>query len=400
MEKKKLNPTLVMLIALALGLVTGLVLGEKAAVLQSIGDIFIKLIKMVVIPIVMCSIITATTNIGDMKKLGRVGSKTLILYILTTAMAAVLGIILATATHLGEGVVLEAAADEVVTEGISIGEVFANIVPSNIFSAMANFETLPCIVFSLLFGISLLMLGERSRPVVEVLEICNEALQKLVGIVMKVAPIGIFCLIASGIGQYGAEVFAALGQYLILAYIVVALLFVVYLLLIKFFSDVPVKKFLSGGVKIAMTAFTTRSSAATLPVNIDTTVNEFGVPEDIARFTLPIGCTINMNGAATGFAMKAVLAGFIFGHPLTLPQLISTVVICTISGIGMPGIPNAALVFNVLLFSTLGFPNGALIGMLASVESLEDMIQTAGNVLGDSACAVLVAASEKKREAK
>ena len=222
----------------------------------------------------------------------------------------------------------------------------------------------------------------------------------MISIIMKVAPIGIFSLVASGIGQYGVEIFAALGQYLVLCYIGVPLLFGIYMIFLKFFGGLPIRKFITGGFKIFATAFTTRSSAATLPVNIETTTKEFGVPEDIARFTLPIGCTINMNGAAMGFAMKAILAGFIFGSPLTLSQCITAVAISTLSGIGMPGIPNAALVFNVLLFSTLGFPNGALIGMLASIESLEDMIQTAGNTLGDSVCAVLVANSERKREKK
>ena len=396
---KKISLTAWMLIALILGIMCGVIFGESITVIAPIGNIFLNLIKMIIIPIVMCSIIASTASIGDIQKLGRVGGKTLLLYIVTTVMAATIGIILAYSTHLGEGIALE-TGEEVEVASVSVLEMLLNIVPDNIFEAMVNFETLPCIVFSIIFGIALILIGERGTPVLTIVNSCNDALTAMISIIMKVAPIGIFSLVASGIGQYGVEIFAALGQYLVLCYIGVPLLFGIYMIFLKFFGGLPIRKFITGGFKIFATAFTTRSSAATLPVNIETTTKEFGVPEDIARFTLPIGCTINMNGAAMGFAMKAILAGFIFGSPLTLSQCITAVAISTLSGIGMPGIPNAALVFNVLLFSTLGFPNGALIGMLASIESLEDMIQTAGNTLGDSVCAVLVANSERKREKK
>lgn len=395
--KKKLNSTVVLLIALFLGIICGLIFGEKMTFIAPIGDIFLNLIKMIVVPIVMCSIITSVANMGDIKKLGRIGGKTLVLYIGTTALAACIGLALAGITHLGEGVTIQ-AGEEIAVAELSVLGVLKNIVPSNIFAAMANFETLLCIVFSILFGIALVMVKEKAGPVVSVLECCSEALNAMIGIIMKIAPLGIFALVAAGLGQYGIEIFAALGKYIVLCYIGVPLLCIIYIVMLKLFSDLPIKKFLSGGFRVFATAFTTRSSAATLPINIEVATDEFGVPEDIAKFTLPIGCTINMNGAAMGFAMKAILAGYIFGAPLTPSQCVIAVLICTLSGIGMPGIPNASLVFNVLLFSTLGFPNGALIGMLASVESLEDMIQTAGNVLGDSVCTVLVAHSEKKRE--
>lgn len=394
---KKISGTAVLMISLILGIACGLIFGEKMTAIAPIGNIFLNLIKMIIVPIVMCSIISSTASIGDIKKLGRVGGKTLMLYIGTTALSATIGIILAYSTRLGEGIML-GTGEEVSVASVSLLEMLNNIVPSNIFAAMANFETLPCIVFSIIFGVALIMVQEKSTPVLDVVNACNEALNAMISIIMKVAPIGIFALVSSGIGEYGVEIFAALGKYVILCYIGTPLLCLAYIILLKLFGGLPIKKFLTGGFRIFATAFTTRSSAATLPTSIEVCTKEFGVPENIARFTLPIGCTINMNGAAMGFAMKAILAGFVFGSPLSLSQCITAIAISTLSGIGMPGIPNAALVFNVLLFTTLGFPNGALIGMLASIESLEDMIQTAGNVLGDSVCTVLVANSEKKRE--
>lgn len=395
---KKIGSTGWLLIALAAGIICGLVFGERMTVVQPIGDIFINLIKMSVIPIVMCSIITSTASIGDTKKLGRIGSKMIALYVVTTALAATLGLLIAFAAKLGQGVVIEGSGQDVEIAAVSILEVLYNIVPSNIFEAMANFDTLPCIVFSLLFGIALIMIGDKSKPVLVVLDACSEALHKIISMVMMVAPIGIFCLISANIGAYGIEVFTALGKMILLIYITVPLLIILYLILVYFYGGMPPKKFISGGFKIFMTAFTTRSSSATLPVNMGVCINEFDVPDEIAKFTLPIGCTINMNGAAIQFAMTAVLAGYVFGHPLSLTQCVTAVFICTLAGIGMPGIPNAGLVFNVLLFTTMGFPSGALLGMLASIECLVDMMTTSGNVMGDAACAVLIAASEKKYE--
>ena len=395
---KKINSTVWMLVAVVLGIICGIIFGERMTVIAPIGNVFLNLIKMIIVPIVMCSIITATASIGDMKKLGRVGGKTLALYVGTSCFAACVGLMLASVSKLGQGVAIIEEAEEVAVASVSVLDILVNIVPSNIFSAMANFETLPCIVFSIIFGIALIKIGEKANPVVAVITVCSDALNTMIGIIMKVAPFGIFALVSAGIGQHGVEIFAALGKYLVLCYIGVPLLMVLYLILLKLFGGLSVKKFLTGGFKVFATAFTTRSSAATLPINIEVTTKEFGVPEEIAKFTLPLGCTINMNGATMGFAMKAILAGYLFGAPLTLEQCVIAVAISTLAGVGMPGIPNASLVFNVLLFTTLGFPNGALIGMLASVESLEDMIQTAGNVMGDSVCAVLVANSERKRE--
>jgi len=175
---------------------------------------------------------------------------------------------------------------------------------------------------------------------------------------------------------------------------------VIFILMIKFGSSLPIGEFIKHASKVFMTAFTTRSSAATLPVTISTAINDLKVDESIAQFTLPIGCTINMNGNAIAMALTAVLASFVYGQPLTLQQIMIAIVIATISSIGMPGVPNSGIVFNVFMFTALGFPAGALIGMVASVESLTDMMCTALNVTGDIVCAVLVNDSEKKGKAK
>lgn len=275
--------------------------------------------------------------------------------------------------------------------------VLRGMVPSNIFSSMANFDTLPCIVFSILFGISITVLGEKGDEVKRVIASATEVLFTLVGIVVKVAPIGIFALIASGIGQNGAEVFTALGLFCILHYIGGVVLIVFYLLLVRFGGGMSVSLFAKSASKVFITAFTTRSSAATLPVTLKTSIDDLGVDKNIAEFTLPIGATINMNGAAMAMGMSAVLASYIYNSPLTLTQIVIAIVISTLSGVGMPGVPNSGMIFNIFLFTSLGFPAGALIGMIASVEGLTDMVCTACNVTGDVVSAVLVNRSEKKR---
>lgn len=396
---KKINSTVKFLIALVLGLICAFVFKEKCAVLEPIGTIFLNLIKMLVIPLVMCSIITSVTGMKDINKLGRVGGRMMVLYVLTTAGAAALGLALAKVTHLGEGVVLAGESGEVVENTLSIGNLLINMIPSNIFSAMANFETLPCIVFSILFGISMIFVGETAEPVERTLRSATQILYKMVALVMKLAPIGCFALIASGIGQNGSEILGALAKMVVLTYVGCFLYMIILTGMAVTMGGIPLKEFLPRAFRVFATAFTSRSSAATLPTTI-TMAEELGVSPEIAEFSLPIGCTINMNGAALGLALKTMLASFVFARVLSPSEWVISILICTLSGIGMPGVPNSGTVFNIFMFTTLGFPQGALIGMFAGVENLEDMVQTALNVFGDLTCSTILNRAEKKHEAK
>lgn len=394
---KKMNPTVRILIALLLGLVVGLIFQERAAVLQPIGDIFLNLIKMLVIPLVMCSIINSTSNMKDIRVMGRVGGKTIALYVLTTAASAAMAVLIGTAAKVGQGVTIQETAEAVSAEAPTLLGILKGMVPSNIVTAMNNFDTLPCIVFSILFGIAMVALGDAANPVKVVVASAAEIMYKLVSIIVKVAPIGVFALIASGIGQNGPEVFTALGFFCILHYVCGAVLIVLYILLVRFGGGMSPVKFVKAASKVFITAFTTRSSAATLPVTIKTAVEELGVNKDLAEFSLPIGCTINMNGNAIAMGLSAVLASFMYNSPLTFSQIAIAIAIATISSVGMPGVPNSGMIFNIFMFTSLGFPAGALVAMIASVESLTDMLCTACNVTGDVVCAILVNRSEKKR---
>ena len=392
---KKMNATVKILIGLVLGMIVGIVFGEKATILQPIGNIFINLIEMLVIPLVMCSIINSVSGMKDLKVMGRVGGKTVMLYVITTMGAAALAIIVGLMFHVGEGLAIVEAA-EVSAETPTILGILLNIVPSNIFAAMANFDTLPCIVFSIIFGVAVVLSGEDGQPVKQVIGSAAEVIYKMVNIIVKLAPLGVFALIASSIGENGPEILSALGLFCVLNYACGIVLLIVFCILSQIFTKIPLGKFVKGLSKVFMTAFSTRSSAATLPVTIKTTVEDLGVDENLARFTLPIGCTINMNGNSICMALAAVLGSYVFGKPLTFGQIAIAIAIATISSIGMPGVPNSGIVFNTMMFSALGFPAGSLIAMIASVESLNDMMSTGLNVAGDVLCATIVDNSEKK----
>lgn len=381
--------------AIILGVIFALIFGEKMSVVAPIGNIFISLIKMCCVPLVMCSIALSVAKMDDMRKMGRIGGKMLTFYILTGFLAGVIGISIGFITDLGSGIV-SAAAEEVTAESFSFLTVIENMVPSNVFSSMANFDMLPCIIFSIFFGIGLSMIGEMAHPVMDVMDGILQAIYKIIGIVMKVAPIGIFALISSGIGSNGAEILSALGMLIVLTGIGCFILFIIYAITTHISNKIPYSRIIPAYGKIAVTAFSTRSSAATLPLTMKTAIHELDCDEEISNFVLPIGCTMNMNGLICEFALIAVLAGNFYGSPLTVGQCIVAILVSTISGIGMPGIPQGGSIFYVVLFSAIGLPNGSLIAMLLGVEALLDMIATTANVCGDIAVASIVTASERK----
>lgn len=395
-KRNKVNPMAWVFLAIVLGIASALIWGEKMSFLAPAGNIFINLIKMCCVPLVMCSIMKAVANMNDMRKLGRIGGKMLGLYIVFGAVSGILGLILAFMTNLGSGIA-PSNAEEVEAQSFSVLEVIVNMVPSNVFSAMSNFELLPCIVFSIFFGIALTMIGKKAEPVLSVLDGVLEAIYKIIEMVMKISPIGIFALLASGIGASGKEVLSTLGFLIVLVGGGCGLLLIIYVVVTKVSSGVSMKKIIMAYVRVAATAFSTRSSSATLPLTMKMATEDLNCDKEVASFTLPVGCTINMNGFICELCLIAVLAGNFYGSPLGLGQCLIAVVISTLSGIGMPGIPNGGAVFYVVLFGALGLPNGALIAMLLGVESLMDMICTMANVCGDMAAASVISVSEGRR---
>lgn len=399
MKKRKFNTTTIILEALILGVIAGLVLGEKAAALQPIGTIYLNLIKMVVIPLVMCSIISAITNVNDMGKLGRVGVQMFILYAVTSGIAAAMGVTVASVAKLGSGLSIPAPEQIAHAEAAGFWDVLYGFVSPNICESMAKFDTLPCIVFSAIFGIAIIMAGPKADAVKNWVGSMSEIFYGMINIILKAAPIGVFSLVASSIGLYGVELLTTFGIFIVLQAVAGTVLLIIYLLLLKS-SGVGPFKFIKCFSKVAIMAFTTRSSAASLPLNIKTTVEELEARSDIANFTMPIGATINMNGAALSMAMRAVMASYLFGIHLAPYQLFVAVVLSVISGMGMSSVPNAGIVFDLFTYNTLGLPAEMMIGLTSGIGNFTDMIDTVFNVMGDSVCAILISKSEERYEEK
>ncbi|MEZ3434989.1 MAG: dicarboxylate/amino acid:cation symporter [Lachnospiraceae bacterium] len=394
--KKKLSLSTQVIIAVILAVIAGLLLGERMTVLAPVGNIFLSLIKTLVIPLVFCSICGAVCNMQDMSKLRSVGGKVLALFVVTTSVAAAVGIVVSEVMHIGVGLDYSAELAEDVGEVPGVLEVILNMFPSNIVSSMAEGNNLQVIIFAVFLGCAIIVTGREAESFKKGINSLTAVLYSLTGIVMKFSPVGIFCLLGNAIGEHGAEVFSAIGSYILAVYISCFIVLAVDVVLAKVFGKVGVKEFLKAAWPVAITAFTTRSSAGTLPVTMEKTLDDLKVSEEIAGFTLPLGATINMNGAALNMTAFGILAANACGVHLSLSQYAIAIFICTISGIGVPGVPSGGLVLNLLLLSTLGLPAG-LLGLITGIDNLTDMICTATNVVGDMVSSVIVDHSEKKK---
>lgn len=397
--KKKLSTSTQVLIAVVLAVIAGLIFGDKMTVLEPIGNIFLNLIKTLVIPLVFCSICGAVANMKDLAKLRKVGGKVLALFIVTTSLAAAMGIVVAEILQVGKGLEYTTELTMDVGEVPSVLDVILNMFPSNIVESMAAGDNLQVIVFAILLGCAIIITGKQAEGIKNGLNNFTQVLYSLTVLIMKISPIGIFCLLGSAIGKHGAEVFSTLGLYILAVYIACIIQMLFNLFLVKVFGKGDIKKFIKAATPVSITAFTTRSSSGTLPVTMENTTKVLGVSEEIAGFTLPLGATINMNGAALNMSIFGVLAANACGVDLSFSQYAIAVFVCTISGIGVPGIPSGGLVLNLLLLSTLGLPAG-LLALITGIDNLTDMICTVCNVVGDMVTSVIVDHGEKKEQSE
>ena len=397
--KKKLSTSTQVLIAVVLAVIAGLIFGDKMTVLEPIGNIFLNLIKTLVIPLVFCSICGAVANMKDLAKLRKVGGKVLALFIVTTSLAAAMGIVVAEILQVGKGLEYTTELTMHVGEVPSVLDVILNMFPSNIVESMAAGDNLQVIVFAILLGCAIIITGKQAEGIKNGLNNFTQVLYSLTVLIMKISPIGIFCLLGSAIGKHGAEVFSTLGLYILAVYIACIIQMLFNLFLVKVFGKGDIKKFIKAATPVSITAFTTRSSSGTLPVTMENTTKVLGVSEEIAGFTLPLGATINMNGAALNMSIFGVLAANACGVDLSFSQYAIAVFVCTISGIGVPGIPSGGLVLNLLLLSTLGLPAG-LLALITGIDNLTDMICTVCNVVGDMVTSVIVDHGEKKEQSE
>ncbi len=393
MSAKNMNPSLKILIGLIVGILIGLVFQDKAAYIEPIGAIYLKLIKMLVMPLILCSIASAVAGIKDAERLRRIGGKTVGLYIVNSAVTACLGIFIAQMMRMGEGLDLSGAVDVAAVKAPSIMDVFDSMVTDNIFAALTNFESVPVIIFAAFFGYAIIKSGEKGKLAGNVIESTVSVIYTVFGLIMKAAPVGVCCLIAPVIGVYGKEAASELGKWVVAGYTANLIIILGYTVAGMLFGKIPFKKFISAASKVYLQAFTTRSSAATLPINIEVTTEELGVPEEIAGFALPLGATINMSGTSVAMGIFVVMSANAFGISLGFTDILVTVFLAVVSGIGMSSVPNQGLIFMTMICGFFGMPL-TVAGMITGVDVLCEMPATASNTVGDLVATVMVARSE------
>jgi proton glutamate symport protein len=382
------------LIGFALGAVVGLIVGPSIAVVKPLGDLFIRLIKMLIVPMVFCSLVVGASSIGDLRKLGRVGGKTIVYFLATTAIAITLAIIFAIIFNPAGGYVLKEVGMYEAKAMPKVADVILNMVPTNPISAMATDNMLQIIVFALFVGISISLIGEKGKPALDFFDSIAEVMYRIVGMVMNFAPIGVFALIAWVVGTAGAEVLLPLAKVIFVVYFVNILhAVVVYSGAVRIFAGMSPVQFFRGFFEAMMVAFSTCSSSATLPISLRLAQENLGVPKEIASFVQPLGATINMDGTAIYQGVCAVFIANVFGIKLGFPQYIMIIVAATLASIGTAGVPGAGMIMLSLVLETVGLPLEGIL-LVAGIDRILDMIRTSMNVTGDAAGAVVIAASE------
>jgi Na+/H+-dicarboxylate symporter len=396
------------LLGLVLGAVAGLVIGPPVSVIKPLGDVFIKLITMIVVPLVFASIMVGVASLGDLAKLGRIGAKTIVYYLVTTSIAITIGLVLANFVKPGSrldpevknrlltdfGGVAQVNIDRL-ADRPSVIDTLLEIIPTNPAAALGEANMLQIIFFALVFGIALTYLDRaKSEPVIGFMSSVNEAMIQLVHLVMKMAPYGVFALIASIIGQYGVGILMTLVVYA--GVVIVGLVIhagVVYPSAVRMLARMNPAHFFKGIAPAQLVAFSTSSSNATLPVTMECAEENLGVSEEVSAFVLPLGATINMDGTALYQGAATIFIAQVYGLQLDLTQQLMVVLTATLASIGAAGVPGVGMITLALVLQTVGVPLEG-IALILGVDRILDMCRTAVNVTGDSSCAVIVASTE------
>jgi Na+/H+-dicarboxylate symporter len=382
------------LIAMILGLAVGHFIGEPAKMLQPLGDVFMSLIRMCVIPVVFVSVVCGITSLTDLAAMRRIAWKSIAIYAVSMAVMAAISMGAALAFHVGSGFGLTIGEASAATAApTSIMDALLGAIPSNPFKAFAEGALLPTIVFAIFFGLAINLSGERAAPVRSFFDSMSAVVFKLIHMVLKFAPIGVFGLMAYVTADHGFSVLGHLGALVAVNYVVMLFfMLIVCSLMLMVFRLNPLP-FLRKAIPVQLFAFSSASSAATLPLNLETTQQRMGVDARVAGFVLPLGSTVNMAGLACYLGTVTIFASNAYGIQLSAMHLVTVVLTTTLASIGAAGIPGAALVVMGLVLASVGLPL-EVIAVIAAVDRLIDMCCTSANVTGDSVTAVMVAKSE------
>ena len=389
------------LIGLILGVIGGLIAGPTAVPwmkvwIAPIGTVFINLIKMVIVPVVLASIVAGVASIGDVKKLGRVGVKIMIFYLATTAFAVGIGLLFGTLMQPGKGLTIPAGAKAASKMAPPLQDVMVNINPSNPFVAMEKGDMLQIIVFAIFLGIGITMVGAKAKPVEDFFNGLAEVTYKIIDMIMSFAPFGVFALMMPVVAVNGPKVLLPLASVVAAMYIAsIVHAVVVYSGTVATLGGMSPVKFFKGIAPAMLVAFSTCSSGATLPVTMKCTQENLGVKKDVSSFCLPLGATVNMDGTAIYCGLAALFVAQAYGIELNAGQYMTIILTGTLASIGAAGVPGAGLIMLTLVLTSVGLPIEG-VALIAGIDRVLDMARTTLNITGDAAGCVVVQNSESK----
>ena len=409
---KNMGLTGKIIVAMVLGIILGLFINYSGlnaeggfvstyitnGFLAIIGKLFVNSLKMLVVPLVLISLICGVCGIGDIRLLGRIGTKTFLIYMMTTALAIATAIGLGFLFGIGKGMEVETEAAFEAKSAPPLLDVFANIIPSNPISAMANGDMLSIIFFAILIGISILMVGKPAKGLVQSLELINEVILKMVTIIMNLAPYGVFALLTKAMAELGLDlIWSLLGYVAVLIGSLAFHFFITMMIVLKLFSGLSIKTFLAKMREVQIFAFSTSSSNATIPITLRTVTKRMGVNNSVASFTVPFGATINMDGTAIMQGTATIFIANIYGIDLGVTEYLTVILMSVLASIGTAGVPGVGLIMLSMVFAQVGLPIEG-IGLILGVDRILDMLRTAVNVGGDAAVTAIVAKSEEKMD--
>ena len=407
-EKKKLSLPIKIFIGMALGIIAGLIfafahLGEFTKDwIKPIGTIYVNLLKFLVVPVVLFSIADGVISLNDLKRVGSVGLKTFVYYMASTALAVVIGLALVNIFK-GAFTPLPSADIEALTyeakEAPSVMQVIVNIFPSNLVQPMVTSDMLPIIVIAIFLGAGCLAAGEKGAKIANLINCGQEVVMKIMMMIISFTPIGVFCLMTNVVAENGPQIIGKLALIIGVAYLgYIIHVVVVYGLSVRFLSKMSPIKFFKGIAPAMITAFTTTSSNATLPVNIEC-CNKMGAEPEISAFVLPLGATINMDGTAIYQAVCTVFIACCYGRDLSLGDMAMIVLTATLASVGTAGTPGAGMIMLAMVLTQVGLPVEG-IAIIAGVDKLFDMGRTTLNITGDATCALWISRVEREKKAR
>ena len=403
-EKKKMSLAMQIFIALVLAISAGLLLQKHAqfaeTYIKPFGTIFLNLLKFIVVPIVLFSIMCGIISMRDIKKVGAIGLKTVVYYMCTTAFAITIGLIGGNLFKKMFPVIATTDLSYQVGEKTSLMDTIVNIFPSNFISPMAEANMLQVIVMALLIGFAIILVGEeKNTRIITACNDLNDVFMKCMEMILKLSPIGVFCLLCPVVAANGATIIGSLAMVLLAAYVCyIVHAVVVYSFAVKTIGGISPLTFFKEMLPAIMFAFSSASSVGTLPINMECT-EKLGTSREISSFILPLGATINMDGTAIYQGVCAIFIASCYGIHLTLPQMLTIIFTATLASIGTAGVPGAGMVMLAMVLTSVGLPVDG-IALVAGVDRIFDMGRTTVNITGDASCCVIVSNLEKKREAR